>query len=137
MKAKLTMALGLLLLPGCSMLFPGLDTRMAAQATNRVTWDNFDRRDNTTHAGELVVAEGEDVALMMEDGKMTGLTGATHVLWQKHDPESVLAAYTALAQQNAEVAQGMFDTLRALTEALAPLMAASVPLPAPVEPPPP
>lgn len=135
MKTKLTMALALLLLPGCSLLSPGLDTRMAAQATNRVTWENFDRRDNTTHAGELAVAEGEDVALIMEDGQMTGLSGATHVLWQKHDPEQVLQAYTKLAEANARVAERMFGAIEKLTEVLAPLIAASAPLPAPVEPP--
>lgn len=112
------------LLLGSSCLTPGLDARIAAQAKSRTLWtaqDDLSIEEDTTHNRELIAAEGEGVTLTMDgNGHATGVTGGTHVLWQRSEPKDVMTAYMQLAIENAKVAARMMETLdRLLPVALA------------------
>lgn len=116
-----------LFFPGCSFLAPGFDTRMAALSRNNVTWDaqgNLNIVEDTTHERITAVAEGEGVKVFVNpDGTIT-IEGATAAMAQRSDPESVMAAYIALAQENAKVAGKIMDSVQQLVGTIAPILAA-------------
>ena len=111
---------------GCSFLFPGMDTRMAAQAKNETTWDqqsNLRIWEDTTHNRKVLAAEGEDLQIEFgENGDAKSIGGGTHILWQWSEPRDVTQAYMQLAVQNAIVADRMMGTLENLTATLLPML---------------
>lgn len=116
---------------GCSFLTPGLDTRMAAAAVNRTSWDmdsNLLIDEDTTHNRRVLMIEGDDIdASFDQEGNIYTVKGATQVLWQKSEPRDVMEAYTQLAVQNARVAERMFGAIEKLTGLIAPLLLDSGP----------
>lgn len=100
---------------GCSLLTPGLDTRVAAEANSDTVWDkesNLRLRESTTHNRRIVAAEGDDVNITYyPDGTPYAIDGATMALSQMSEPRDVMQAYMALAVENAKVAARIMDTL--------------------------
>lgn len=119
------------LLAGCSFLAPGLDTRVAAEATSDTQYTadgGLNIKKSTTHNQRTVVAEGKNVTVeYYDDGSPRRIEGATNVLTECSEPKDVMTAYMQLAIENAKVAARMMETL----DRLIPIAIAHL---APVEP---
>jgi hypothetical protein len=110
---------------GCSFLSPGADVRQASEAHAKTAWnadDSLILEEDTTHNRRVVAAEAErPEGLTMEyypDGTPKRVEGATHHLSQCSEPKDAMAAYTRLAEKNAEVAGKLLETIQTLVPIL-------------------
>lgn len=117
--AKIVPCLALVMLPGCSLLTPGLDTREALKAMQTTEYrsdGSFSSTEDTTHERRNVVAEGEKVAVdFYQDGTPKAVKDATNVLTQSSAPKDAAAAKMALDALNAQVA---LEGIKAAREAV-------------------
>jgi hypothetical protein len=113
---------------GCSLLTPGLDTRVAAESRSTTSWDmdsNLQIDESTTHNKKTVAAEGENVTAEYYDtGVPKKITGATQILSQVSEPRDVMEAYMKLAGLNLEMGRDLVGMIKSI----APRLMASVDL---------
>jgi len=109
----LVLLLFLLPLGGCSLLLPGLDTRVAHTAKSETHWSkdgDFRLIEDTTHRRMVLTVEGTNVEVELNDeGNPIKITGAENALVERSDPAEVAGSYQHLATQNLAFGTGLMQ----------------------------